>query len=101
MAKGWMRAMRTEDQGLHCLLQEQEGMFVRMVSWSEENVFSCELYAFRGKLIVLKKMERNAFHTLKIPNDRSKWNEVEQFVRSASYTRPLGIQSLADIVGSG
>lgn len=84
MAKGWMRAIRTEDQGLHCLLQEQEGIFVRMVSWPGGSVFSWELYAFRGKVIVLKKMDRNAFHTLKTPNDRSNWNEVEQFVRPAS-----------------
>ena len=59
-------------------------------------------YAFlEGKIIILKKMDRNAFQALKTPNDRSNLNEVEQFVRPASYTRPSGIQSLADIVGAG
>lgn len=52
-------------------------------------------------MIVLKKMDRNAFQALKIPRDRSNLKEVAQFVRPASYIRPRGIQSIAeDIVGS-
>ncbi len=52
-------------------------------------------------MIVLKKMDRNAFQALKIPRDKSNLNEVAQFVRPASYMRPWGIQSIAeDIVGS-
>ena len=38
-----MRAIKIEDHGPHCLLQEQEGIFVRMVSWPEENAFSWEV----------------------------------------------------------
>ena len=44
MVKGWMRAIRIEDQGDHCLLQEQEGILVRMVSWPKEDVLSWELH---------------------------------------------------------
>ena len=36
------------DQGPHCLLQEQEGIFVRIVSWPEENVLSWELRILGG-----------------------------------------------------
>ncbi len=43
MAKGCMRAIKIEDHGPHCLLQEQEGIFLRMVSWPKENALSREL----------------------------------------------------------
>ena len=61
---------------------------------------SCTYFSF-GWGIVLKKMDRNAFHKLKTAKERSNLSEVEQFVRPALYTRPWGIQSVADIVASG
>lgn len=46
-----------------------------------------------------KNSDSIADQALKIPSDQSNLEEVGQWVRPASYTKPFGIQSVADIFG--
>lgn len=47
-----------------------------------------------------RNSDRKADQALNTLSDHSNLVDVAQSVRPASYTRPIGIQSVADIVGS-